>query len=266
MLGPFRILACALGAALLAASSPAAAADTEVDLELVLAVDISFSMDLDELDLQRQGYMAALVSEPVLKAIRTGIHGRIALAYVEWAGTFSRRTVVDWQIVDGPESAADFAARLGEASVQRAHRTSIAGALLYAMPMFENNGYEGIRRVIDISGDGVNNQGPLVVNARDEVLARGIVINGLPLLLKRQTWGLADIVDLDLYYRDCVIGGPGSFMVPVRERSQFAEAIRTKLILEIAGRAPTARIMKAAATPSVSCTIGEQQWMERFGP
>jgi hypothetical protein len=262
MLGPFRILASALVAALLALSAPASAADTEVDLELVLAVDISFSMDLDELDLQRQGYMAAIVSEPVLKAIRTGIHGRIALAYVEWAGTFSRRTVVDWQIVDGPETAADFAARLGEASVQRAHRTSIAGALLYAMPMFDNNGYAGIRRVIDISGDGVNNQGPLVVNARDEVLARGIVINGLPLMLKRPSWGRMEIENLDDYYRECVVGGPGSFVIPVRAKEQFEEAIRTKLVLEIAAREPPARVFLAQAKPRVSCTIGEQRSRE----
>jgi hypothetical protein len=262
MLGPVRILASALGAALLA-SLPAAAAELEVDLELVLAVDISFSMDLDELDLQRQGYMAAVVSEPVQKAIRSGIHGRIALAYVEWAGTFSRRTVVDWQLVDGLESAANFASRLGEAPVQRAHRTSISGALLHAMPMFDGNGYEGIRRVIDVSGDGVNNQGPLVVSARDEVLARGIVINGLPLMLKRPNWGRMDIDNLDDYYRDCVVGGAGAFVIPVRAKEHFEEAIRTKLVLEIAGREPPpARVIRAQARPRVPCTIGEQRSRE----
>jgi hypothetical protein len=258
-------LLLSLGLALGCAAS-ARAADTEVDLELVLAVDISYSMDFDELQLQREGYVAALTSKQVLDAIAEGVIGKIAVIYVEWAGSMDQQTVVDWQMIDGLAAAEAFTAKLAAAPVRRAYRTSISSALNYAAPLFDGNGFEGLRRAIDVSGDGANNQGPVVTTARDAVLARGIVINGLPLLLKRQTWGLADIVDLDLYYRDCVIGGPGSFMVPVRERSQFADAIRTKLILEIAGREPPARIMKAAVTPGVSCTIGEQQWMERFGP
>ncbi len=250
----------------LGCAASARAADTEVDLELVLAVDISYSMDFDELQLQREGYIAALTSKQVLDAIAEGIVGRIAVTYVEWAGSMDQQIIVDWQVIDGADAAEAFTAKLAAAPVRRAYRTSISAALNYAAPLFEGNGFEGLRRAIDVSGDGANNQGPVVTTARDAVLAQGIVINGLPLLLKRQTWGLADIVDLDAYYRDCVIGGPGSFMVPVRERSQFADAIRTKLILEIAGREPPARVMKAAARPTVSCTIGEQQWMERFGP
>jgi hypothetical protein len=242
------------------------AAEAEVDLELVLAVDISYSMDFDELRLQREGYVSAITSNPVLQAIAQGIIGRIAVTYVEWAGSMDQATVVDWHMIDGPAAAAGFAAKLEAAPVRRAYRTSISEALNYAAPLFDGNGFAGMRRVIDVSGDGANNQGAIVTTARDATLGRGIVINGLPLLLKRQTWGLADIVDLDLYYRDCVIGGPGAFVVPVREASQFAEAIRTKLLLEIAGRAPPARVMKAAGAPTIPCTIGEQQWLERFGP
>jgi hypothetical protein len=151
--------------------------------------------------------------------------------------------------------------------VRRAYRTSIAAALDFTADLFDGNGFDGLRHTIDVSGDGANNQGPMVTNSRDAALARGIVINGLPLLLKRPNLGMMDLVDLDAYYRDCVIGGPGAFMIPVRDKSQFTEAIRTKLILEVAGIEPEPRIIYAAGEgPPVSCSIGEQQWMERFGP
>jgi hypothetical protein len=120
--------------------------------------------------------------------------------------------------------------------------------------------------VIDVSGDGVNNNGPLVTVTRDEVLAKGITINGLPILLKRPNASTLDIEQLDIYYEDCVIGGPGAFVIPIRERDQFKEAIRTKLVLEMAGRTPERRIVPVAATaPRVSCTIGERLWQERWG-
>jgi hypothetical protein len=250
----------------LAAGTTARAADVDVDLELVLAVDVSYSMDFDELQLQREGYIAALTSKQVLDAIAEGITGKIAVTYVEWAGSSDQDTIVGWQVIDGLASAEAFTAKLAAAPVKRAYRTSISSALAYSAPLFDRNGYAGLRQAIDVSGDGANNQGPVVTTIRDEVLARGIVINGLPLLLKRASYGMMDLVDLDIYYRDCVIGGPGAFMVPVRERGQFAEAIRTKLILEIAGREPQPLFMHAAGPATVSCTIGEQQWMERFGP
>jgi hypothetical protein len=260
MLAGISTKAASIAAALvIAAAAPAKAAETEVDLELVLAVDISYSMDLDELELQRQGYMAALTSEAVQKAIRGGIHGKIAVAYVEWAGTFDRRTIVDWTLIDGLEAANAFSNKLAEAPIHRAHRTSISGALLHSLPLFDGNGFDGMRQTIDVSGDGVNNQGPTVAEARDQVLAKGIVINGLPLMLKRPNYGRWEIENLDQYYKDCVVGGPGSFVIPVREKEQFAEAIRTKLVLEIAGREPPPRIIFAQGTPSVPCTIGEQR-------
>lgn len=239
---------------------------TTVDVQLVLAVDISYSMDLEELALQREGYIAALTSREFMQAIRQGMHGRVAVLYFEWAGVEIQHIVVPWRLIDGPESADAFAAEIARAPVRRASRTSISGALAFAMPLFEGGGYKGLRRVIDVSGDGVNNNGPPVMLVRDEVLAKGITINGLPIMLKRPNRGTMDIENLDVYYEDCVIGGPGAFVVPVRAREDFRAAIRTKLVLEIAGRTPLPRFMHAsAAKPRISCTIGEQMWQQRWG-
>jgi hypothetical protein len=132
--------------------------------------------------------------------------------------------------------------------------------------LFDDSGYKGLRRVIDVSGDGANNSGPLVVPARDDVLAAGITINGLPIMLKRPYVGTMDIDNLDVYYEDCVIGGPGAFVIPIREREKFIEATRTKLVLEIAGRQPEAKVRPASSeAPRISCTIGEKMWQERWG-
>jgi hypothetical protein len=237
-----------------------------VDVEVVLAVDVSYSMDPEEQALQREGYMAALTSREFLQALKQGMHGRIALTYFEWAGMHHQQIIVPWRLIDGPESADGFAADIGRARYTRASRTSISGALLFAAPLFEGSGYRGVRRVIDVSGDGVNNNGPMVTVTRDEVLAKGITINGLPILLKRPNASTMDIDQLDLYYEDCVIGGPGAFVIPIKERDQFKNAIRTKLVLEIAGRTPERRVVPAsAAAPRVSCTIGERLWQERWG-
>jgi hypothetical protein len=169
-------------------------------------------------------------------------------------------------VVDGPESADGFAADIARAKYSRASRTSISSALLFGAPLFDGSGYRGIRRVIDISGDGVNNNGPLVTLARDEVLAKGITINGLPIMLKRPTTATMDIDNLDIYFEDCVIGGPGAFVIPIKARDQFKEAIRTKLVLEVAGLMPPPRTMPASvANPRISCTIGERQWQQRWG-
>jgi hypothetical protein len=241
-------------------------AATPVDVEVVLAVDVSYSMDPEEQALQREGYMAAVTSREFLQALRQGMHGRIALTYFEWAGMHHQQIIVPWRVIDGPETADGFAADIGRARYTRASRTSISGALLFAAPLFEGSGYRGVRRVIDVSGDGVNNNGPLVTVTRDKVLAKGITINGLPILLKRPNASTLDIDQLDVYYEDCVIGGPGAFVIPIKERNQFKEAIRTKLVLEIAGRQPEHRVVPAsAAQPRVSCTIGERLWQERWG-
>jgi hypothetical protein len=174
--------------------------------------------------------------------------------------------VTPWRLIDGPASAQAVSAEMAAAPVRRAFRTSISGALRFTAPLFDGNGFRGIRRVIDVSGDGTNNQGPLVALTRDDVVAKGIVINGLPIMLKEPQPGSIDIKDLDIYYEDCVIGGPGAFVVPIREREKFKEAIRTKMVLDIAQYDGAPRVIPAQArAPRISCTIGEQMWQNRWG-
>jgi uncharacterized protein DUF1194 len=237
-----------------------------VDTELVLAVDVSYSMDPEEQQLQREGYIAAITSREFMQALRGGINSKVAITYFEWAGPFDQKIIVPWRLIDGPETADGVANEIARAPYRRASRTSIAGALQFAKPLFDGSGYNGIRRVIDVSGDGANNSGPLVTLMRDDVLAAGITINGLPIMLKRPNTFTMDIENLDVYYEDCVIGGPGSFIIPIQTREQFKEAIRTKLVLEVAGRVPEGRVVPAQARqPRISCTIGEQMWRDRWG-
>ena len=244
----------------------AASRPPRVDVELVLAVDISYSMDIEELALQREGYVKALTSSEFLNALRQGIHGKVAVTYFEWAGASEQRVIVPWRVIEGPETADSVASEIMAAPIRRAARTSISGALLFGMKLFDESGHRGIRRVIDVSGDGANNSGTIVTIARDEVLSKGITINGLPVMLKRPSYSTMDIELLDEYYEDCVIGGPASFVVPVKDRDKFVEAIRTKLVLEIATLTPQTRVIKAsAANPRVPCTIGERIWQERWG-
>ncbi len=218
--------------ALLFAASPAAA--LPVDLELILAVDVSRSIDADEARLQRQGYVQALTDPRVVQAIRSGNHGRIAICYVEWAGAGLQFTLIDWTLVKDEASANAFAGRLAEMPIQFHSRTSISGAIDYSMKLFGRGGYEGERLVIDISGDGRNNDGRPAHLARNEAVARGIVINGLPIVNDRPTFGFPADANLDIYYETDVIGGPGAFMVVARSFEQFGEAILAKLIREIA--------------------------------
>src|SRR5437870_4666328 len=222
-------------ALLFADKSPSA---LPVDVELVLAVDVSYSMDPEEQALQREGYIAGITSRDFLQALRGGMHGRVAATYFEWAGPYDQKIVVPWRLIDGPEAADGFANEIARAPYRRASRTSISGALNFANPLFDGSGYSGFRRVVDVSGDGANNSGTFVTLARDDVLAAGITINGLPIMLKRPNAFTMDIDNLDIYYEDCVIGGPGAFVIPIREREQFKEATRTKLVLEIAGLVP----------------------------
>jgi hypothetical protein len=237
-----------------------------VDTELVLAVDVSYSMDPDEQALQREGYALALTSREFMQALGEGANGKIAITYMEWAGQFDQRVVVPWRLIEGPESADSVAAEISAAPYRRDSRTSISGGLRFARTLFDASGFHGLRRVIDVSGDGANNSGPLVVPVRDEVVAAGITINGLPIMLKRANPGTMDIENLDVYYEDCVIGGPGAFVIPIRERAKFIEAIRTKLVLEVAGREPQPRAVPASAkAPRISCTIGETMWQDRWG-
>lgn len=268
-------LTAALAAAMLwPGPAPGGAARAEggavkVDVELVIAVDISYSMDEEEQRLQRIGYIEALTSRQFHDALKSGAHGRIAVAYMEWAGAHDARVLVNWMLIDGPETARVLADKLAEAPTRRARRTSISTAIDKSVHMFVDNGYDGIRRVIDISGDGPNNDGRQVIPARDEALARGFIINGLPVVLNRPNYGWGDIKDLDVYYQDCVIGGPGAFMVPIRTPDHFVEATRTKLVMEIAA-APPSMLPESAQpgqnrAPRVSCTIGERMWQDRWG-
>jgi hypothetical protein len=233
-----------------------------VDVALVLAVDISNSMDPEEQTLQREGFVAAFRSPIVHDAIRKGALGRVAVTYLEWAGTVTQQVVVPWAVIENSDDALQFADRLAASPIRRAPRTSISAAIDFAVLLLEASGVDAMRRVIDISGDGANNQGRPATNARNDALERGIVINGLPIMLKRG--GYWDIDHLDLYYRDCVIGGPGAFMIPVREREQFVEAVKTKLIREISEMAPEPLIQPAQSEQRTNCFAGEiatDRWM-----
>jgi hypothetical protein len=257
-------LVVAAAAVLFAAPLPARA-ETEVDLALVIAVDISYSMDPEEQELQRQGFIEAFRSALVHDAIRRGMLGRIAVTYMEWAGSGHQEVLLPWTVIDNPESAMAFAGALAEKPIRRASRTSVSGAIDFSAKLQGESGVTAPRRVIDVSGDGPNNQGRPVTAARDEAIAKGITINGLPVMLK--TPGPWDVEDLDLYYRDCVIGGQGAFMVPVRERGQFVQAVKTKIILEIAGRTPEEQLLRPAQAEAkrVSCMAGEMRMQNRWG-
>ena len=239
-----RGLVCA---AAVAAVAPAAAADdVPVDLELVLAVDVSGSIDPDEALVQRIGYRRALLDPEFLSAVESGPLGRIAVTYVEWAGRGNTRKVVDWTVIDGAESAAAFVAQLaGEARTGRGG-TSISGVLYLSASMFDHNGYDGARHVVDVSGDGANNAGGNVAVHRDLLAGRGFTINGLAILDPDGPDGTR-LPDLDVYYRECVAGGPGAFVVVADGFPAFAEAVRRKLLLEVAGVRPPGGVAHVGA-------------------
>src|SRR5208282_3008433 len=165
-----------------AAVPAAAAAAEQVDLLLVLAADVSRSVDNAKFQLQREGYAAAISDPRVLDAIRSGRNGRVGLTFVEWSGVGSQRVLIDWTMVSDAESAKGFGDRLLEAPRSFADRTSISGAIEFAMGQLARAPYESARRTIDVSGDGTNNSGRDVVQARDEALSHGVTINGLVIL------------------------------------------------------------------------------------
>src|SRR5436853_3609300 len=232
-----------------------------VDVELVIAVDVSYSMDMDELAIQREGYAQAIVSKDFLQALKSLPNGKVAITYFEWAASSDQKIIIPWRVIDGPETADAVANEIMKTPIRRASRTSISGAINFAMPLFDESPHRGLRRVIDISGDGPNNNGAPVVTARDAALEKGIVINGLPIMVKEPSYSTMDIDKLDLYYEDCVIRGPGSFVVSIKDRDKFKEAIRAKLLLEVAGRTPERWIVPAAEKePRVPCLSGERMW------
>ena len=230
-------LALAVVAGLAAAAPPTLASEEiDVDLELIFAVDVSGSVDYEEAKLQREGYLTALAHPQVLAAVRSGMLGRIAIAYFEWSSHGQNALVANWAIIDGEASAKAFVKNVADIPVTRGRYTSIAGAIELGMPMFNGNGLNGTRRVIDVSGDGPNNSGPLVTFSRDAAVAAGITINGLPIVNERaEPFGARQLPDLDLYYEACVIGGSRAFMVVAQDFTAFADAVRKKLVIEIAG-------------------------------
>ncbi len=200
--------ACALAWALAAAAPPAAAGAERVDMELVLAIDVSESIDADEARVQRNGYINALRDPLVLAAIRSGRLGRIAVTYFEWSGAGRQWPVLGWSVIHDEASAQRIADALARAPIGSGRWTSISSALDYAAPLFAANDFEAERRVIDVSGDGFNNAGRPVTDARDAAIARGITINGLPVIHKPKNFSWPPMPYLDLYFRTCVIGGP----------------------------------------------------------
>lgn len=223
---------------LLVMTAPLAAKEY-VDLELVIATDVSRSIDSDEARLQRQGIAAAFRSKQVIDAIQSGVLQRIAVAYIDYSSRDWNKLLIDWRIIRDQKTAYAFADTLLAQELTFGRRTSIADALEQAAQLIDSNDIEGTRRVIDVSGDGPNNFGRFVDRVRDETIAKQITINGLPIMNDRNNvFSRYNLPDLDLYYRGCVVGGPGAFLVVARDFKDFARAIRKKLILEIAGMPP----------------------------
>jgi hypothetical protein len=241
-------LASLVAAAILLPTAARAAED--VDLLLVLAVDVSRSIDATKFQLQREGYAAAVADPHVLEAIGTGRTGRIGLTFVEWSGVGAQKVVIDWTTIGDADSAKGFGDRLLEAPRSFADRTSISGAIEFAMGQFDKAPYAAARRTIDVSGDGTNNAGRDVAMLRDEAVAKGITINGLVILSDNpMSWnpdhtnppgGLAN------YYRNNVVGGPSAFVMVAENFNSFGQAIIKKMIAEVA-QAHEALPLRAAA-------------------
>jgi hypothetical protein len=241
-----------------------------VDVALVIAVDISLSMDPGEQALQRDGYVEAFRHPDLLPTIENGLFQRIAVTYLEWGSAIEQSVVLPWTVVEDQDSAEAVAGHLEAAPIRRSRSTSISAAIDFALELFATKEVEAIRRVIDVSGDGPNNDGRPVLDARADALALGITINGLPVMLRPMGFSPWSIPELDAYYTDCVIGGPAAFVLPVRDPADFKAAIRQKLLLEIAA-VPTgiqpASFMSVQTEPAgTDCLIGErlrrQMWQD----
>jgi len=281
---------------LLAATTVSAQDKRDVDLSLALGIDISGSIDPDEAKLQRQGYVDAFRDPVIVKAILGGPNGRIAVAYFEWSDSWMQKLLIDWTLLDSEAAIDAFARRLADAPISIARRTSISGAMRYAIPRFTRAPYLTERKVLDISGDGSNNDGVLVTEMRHEVLKEKIVINGLPIMNDRPNpFGFPNETDLDRYYLHCVAGGPRSFVEVARNFEDFPRAIRKKLLQEVAdvgprhdfglGPLPDGTQLAQAGRPRVraeedytkfvrpeyelGCDVGERRsrefWQRRFG-
>ena len=256
-----------IGALLMAIVLAAPARGEErVDIALVLAVDVSRSMSFDELRIQREGYAAAIASPEVVRAIGQGAYRRIAVTLFEWANDSHAREIVGWTIIGGQADANAVADEILATQSYGQRRTSISGAIDHSAELLAEVPFDADRLVIDVSGDGPNNQGGPVTEARDAAIAKGITINGLAMMTRGGFGSQFHIEDLDRYYAKCVIGGPGAFMVPVNDWEQFAEAVRRKLVLEIgAVETPGPKVIPAQflLEEPYDCLIGEKIWQQR---
>jgi len=265
----FSALALTLPAAV-ASSAPAA---DNVDIALVIVTDVSYSVDDNEAQFQRQGAVAAFRNPEVVKAIQSGPLGRIAVAYLDFASYGAGRIVANWQVVHDKASADVFADALAVSPRTNGVQTSISNGIEMAMDLLDKVPYRATKRVIDVSGDGPNNDGRRVDQVREDAVAKGITINGLPIQTEADKTDFYYIPDLDKYYRGCVIGGPTAFIQVAKGFEDLERAIRRKLILEISQAAPDGepRLVKVAAAGGPShehyvfergCDIGERM---RFG-
>jgi hypothetical protein len=216
----------------------ASRAAEHVDLLLVLASDVSRSVDTRKFQLQREGYAAALSNPRVIDAIKSGPHGKIAICFVEWSGATSLKLVIDWTVVGDAASARKIGDQMLELPRSFADRTSISAGLEFSMVQLERAPYQAVRRTIDVAGDGTNNSGRDIVSVRDEILAKGVTINGLVILSETPLpWNpehTNPAGGLDNYYRNNVTGGPGSFVMVAENHNSFGQAIVKKMIAEIA--------------------------------
>ncbi|WP_349437632.1 DUF1194 domain-containing protein [Pararhizobium sp. A13] len=253
---------------LLGGSASAEQYSVAVDLELVIAVDVSYSMEIDEQRIQREGYVNAFRRPEIVRALRRGPLGRIAVTYIEWGG--SAVQVVPWTLIDGSGTAAEFSEMLRQQPIRRISFTSISNALAFARKLFQTSPFRGSRRVIDVSGDGPNNAGVPAPVARNTTIAQGIVVDGLPIVFTTAPDSAA-IRDLDVYYQECVIGGDGAFLLKVTNMSQFAEAILRKLTIEISGLEVSRRLRRQMGLIQVeypqpyNCFIGEEMQERSIG-
>jgi hypothetical protein len=272
----FGLIGAAIAAFCVGMSSGGAAPgqpEKEVDLALVIATDVSYSVDDNEARFQRQGAVAAFRNAEVLRAIQLGPHGRIAVAYIDFATIGSNKVIADWHVVHDKASAEAFADILEAAPRTLGVNTSISSGIELAEQLLEASGYTASKRMIDVSGDGPNNEGHLVLRARDEAVAKGIIINGLPIMTPADQFDIYYLPDLDKYYAGCVIGGPGSFIQVAHGFEDLERALRRKLIQEISDAGTPAapqviRVVTTAPHPSFhpvyekGCDIGERM---RFG-
>ena len=272
----WRLGLSALAAGMLAGSSAGAAPPGQhVDIALVIATDVSYSVDDNEARFQREGAIAAFRNPEVLKAIQAGALGRIAVAYIDFSSYSTNKIIADWHVVHDKASAEAFADLLANAPRTLGVQTSISSGLEMAELLLDASGYTATKRVIDVSGDGPNNEGHLVDRVRDQIIAKGIIINGLPIMTPADQFDVYYLPDLDKYYAGCVIGGTGAFIQVAHGFEDLERALRRKLILEIsdAGKSGNPLIVKVAASApraapgphavyEKGCDIGERM---RFG-